>query len=59
MKPDIIKQIQEAKIQVRKMKRSNPYLFPEYLALKTAESELKQARERVRLARDAWKKIGN
>jgi hypothetical protein len=51
-------QIEEARKNVRKMKKACPYIFPEYSRYKGAERALEQARLELADAKAAWKRLG-
>lgn len=51
-------QIDDAKREVRNMKRTNPSLFPEYQRLMSALANLSRAQKEVTEAKAAWKKLG-
>lgn len=59
MHPDMIQQIRDAQVELRKIKRASPYIFPEYTNLQRAKAELAAARTQYDQAVRAWKALGN
>ena len=56
---DILKSIKDAKKSIRRLKKTDPYLFPEYVSLQHARDELAKAKEKLEAAKARWKKVGN
>lgn len=54
----LIRKINEAKAEVRRRKKTTPYLFNEYHELKNAEDNFTRAKGRLALAKKAWKGLG-
>lgn len=52
------RQIIEARRNVRALKRTQPFIFPEWQRLKNAEQQMETAKQELEAARDAWKKVG-
>jgi len=55
----MFEQIEEAKANIRKLKRAAPYMYHEYGELNAAKQNLEQARIRYAKAKEAWAKLGN
>jgi hypothetical protein len=55
---DLRQQCHDAAKQVRRLKRSSPYIFPQYSELEAARIDLRRARERLTEANEAWRKLG-
>jgi chromosome segregation ATPase len=51
--------IEDSKKVIRGLKRVNPGTFHEYTELLSARRGLKEARERLKTAEAAWKRLGN
>lgn len=56
---NIHKVIKDTKKSVRDLKRTNPHLFPEYVAMLHAEANLRCAKQNLEDAKARWKKVGN
>lgn len=50
--------VRDAQKTVRQQKRDAPHIFPEYVAMRHAAQELKQAQDRFAAARRAWVALG-
>jgi sugar-specific transcriptional regulator TrmB len=53
------KQINLAKKHIRKEKKNNPYIFPEWQLLQKCEYRLQRAKEEYKVAKEIWNKLGN
>lgn len=51
-------QVEQAQAEVRKLKKVNPHLFPEYGSLLTARTNLEEARRALEQAQEAWDQLG-
>jgi hypothetical protein len=51
-------QIEEARKNVRKMKKACPYIFPEHARYMRAQWVFEQAKLELATAKAAWKKVG-
>ena len=51
--------IRDTKKSIRELKKTNPHLFPEYVAVLHAEADLRCAKQNLLDAKARWKKIGN
>jgi len=51
-------QFEQARINIRQMKRDTPWVFKEYAQLKAAEERLRQAEDSLKLAQANWAKLG-
>lgn len=56
---NILQTIKEAKKGIRDLKKTNPHLFPEYIAVLHAEADLRYAKQNLLDAKARWKKVGN
>lgn len=57
-RPSIVDTVRDAKKSVRQLKQAVPHIFPEYVAMRRAAQELKQAQARFVAARRAWAALG-
>lgn len=55
---DLLRQCASASAEVRKLKRACPNIFPQYAELIDAQNDLHRAKERLRVAKDAWDAFG-
>lgn len=56
---NILQTIKETKKGIRELKKTNPHLFPEYIAVLHAEDEVRLAKQNLIDAKARWKKVGN
>lgn len=56
---NILKSIKDAKKSIRHLKKTNPHLFPEYVAVLHAEDEVAKSKKRLEEVKAIWKKVGN
>lgn len=49
-------QFDQARTEVARFKKTIPYIFPEWQALKIAEREFEQAQLKLETARNRWEK---
>lgn len=59
MDAQMIKQINEAKSHIRKLKKVTPYMFDEYHVMSTAKQNLELAKQQYEQAKQDWKALGN
>lgn len=59
MMPTLLKQIRNAQKETRKLKKTNPHLYPQYQELLNAEADLVRAKTRLKAAKEAWAQLGN
>lgn len=52
-------QFEQARANIRQMKRDTPWAFKEYAQLKAAEERVRQAKDSLKLAQEKWAKLGN
>jgi len=55
---NLAEQIAFAKSSIRKIKRSAPWLYYEYHAMKDAEAAVREAKARLKKCRANWKRLG-
>ncbi len=51
--------INNTKKDIKDLKKTNPHIFPEYIAVLHAETQLISAKKNLIDAKVKWKKIGN
>lgn len=56
---NILQSIKDTKKSIRELKKTNPHLFPEYIAVLHAEADLRCAKQNLLDAKSRWKKVGN
>lgn len=56
---NILQSIKDTKKSIRELKKTNPHLFSEYIAVLHAEADLRCAKQNLLDAKSRWKKVGN
>ena len=54
-KPGFMEQIDQAKREIRALKKTTPYIFNEWQRLQNAERKFADAERELKAARKAWK----